>query len=256
MIPYFEQVPAMLRVEPFGAVRFPDHLHTHVEWLYLTGGSVCMRIDGERYVLGPGDLAMAFPGVVHGYENAPGDTACGLLVMFSPALVSDYYALLMRQRPSSPLVRASDELPDIAYAMNAMSSEEDEAVCKAFIQLVLARTISALSLRDAAEIPSHDILKRAIEYLSRNFALDVTLESVSRALGVSKYYLSHLFSDRLHISFRAYINALRMNRAQVMLRSSDMPITRICYDCGFDNQRTFNRVFKEHFGMTPREYRL
>ena len=52
-----------------------------------------------------------------------------------------------------------------------------------------------------------------------------------------------------------YINEHRLNYASAMLECSNEDITSIYLDAGFESQRTFNRVFKDRFRMTPREYR-
>ena len=52
-----------------------------------------------------------------------------------------------------------------------------------------------------------------------------------------------------------YVNGIRLNYAQAMLDGGNESITKICYECGFESQRTFNRVFKERYRVTPREYK-
>ena len=74
-------------------------------------------------------------------------------------------------------------------------------------------------------------------------------------LGVSKYVLSRLFAKTFHCNFVSYVNGVRLNYAISMLDNTSETITNICYDCGFESQRTFNRVFKERYRITPREYR-
>ena len=74
-------------------------------------------------------------------------------------------------------------------------------------------------------------------------------------IGVSKYVLSRIFSKTFHRNFNQYLNDERLNYAIRCLEHSDLSITQICMDSGFDSQRTFNRVFKERYKVTPREYR-
>ena len=52
-----------------------------------------------------------------------------------------------------------------------------------------------------------------------------------------------------------YVNKTRLNLAISYLDNSNISITELCLECGFDSQRTFNRVFKEEYKMSPREYR-
>ena len=51
------------------------------------------------------------------------------------------------------------------------------------------------------------------------------------------------------------MNDIRLNHAVTLLESINETNTNIALDAGFESQRTFNRVFKEKFKMTPREYR-
>jgi AraC-like DNA-binding protein len=74
-------------------------------------------------------------------------------------------------------------------------------------------------------------------------------------MGISRYYLSRTFSEKLQTSFPNYLNSLRVDLAKNLLESGDQDILQICYECGFESQRTFNRVFKNTCGITPREYR-
>ena len=68
-------------------------------------------------------------------------------------------------------------------------------------------------------------------------------------------YVSKIFSDKLRYGFREYINSLRINKARALLAESSLPISEIMYACGFSNQSSFNRVFQEFCGCTPREYK-
>ena len=62
-------------------------------------------------------------------------------------------------------------------------------------------------------------------------------------------------NERLHMGFRAYLNALRIDRARRYLRVTSRPIEEIAAACGFANLRTFDRVFFERCGCTPRDFR-
>ena len=57
------------------------------------------------------------------------------------------------------------------------------------------------------------------------------------------------------MSFNDYINRLRVQAAQDLLRSTDRPVTEVMLEVGFESQSTFNRVFRDIQGITPREYR-
>ena len=64
-----------------------------------------------------------------------------------------------------------------------------------------------------------------------------------------------MFAKTFHCNFSKYLNGVRLNYAVGALENTQDTITNICLECGFESQRTFNRVFKERYKITPREYR-
>lgn len=57
------------------------------------------------------------------------------------------------------------------------------------------------------------------------------------------------------MNFNQYVNKVRLKYATGLLINTDDSVTEVYLDAGFDSQRTFNRVFRESFHMSPREYR-
>lgn len=102
---------------------------------------------------------------------------------------------------------------------------------------------------------SEDFVYKSVEYVAKNFREKISLEQMAYDLGVSKYMLSRLFSKTFHCNFAGYVTGIRLNYVISMLDGTNKSIMKICYDCGFESQRTFNRVFKERYKITPREYR-
>jgi AraC-like DNA-binding protein len=79
---------------------------------------------------------------------------------------------------------------------------------------------------------------------------------LERDLHISKYYISHVMSQKLNIGFNDYVNSLRISSACRLLRKSDRSITEISELVGFNTLRTFNRAFFKQMGVTPSDYRL
>lgn len=252
MRPYFEQQTKRLRLQASGGFSFPEHLHTHAELFYLFEGQAFMLVGGQMHTLCAGDLCIAFPGVVHGYQE--GENARGLMVIFSPDVAPDFAPMLSHFHPNAPLLRREELPEDVMFCMRHMLMHSDEQVQKGYLQVVLAHAMPLLDLTGRTTQVS-DIVYRMLKYLSTHFTEPVTVDSLSRELGVSRSYISHTFSQRLGTNFRTYVNTLRADQACSLLRSADLSVTEIAYECGFETQRTFNRVFSELYQMTPSEYR-
>jgi YesN/AraC family two-component response regulator len=98
-------------------------------------------------------------------------------------------------------------------------------------------------------------LRAVIDYCTRHFTNEISLSSLEEELHLSKYYISHLFNNRIHVHFNHYVNSLRIYEAKRLLRHSDKSITAIGEEAGFGTLRTFNRAFHKQMGCTPGEYR-
>ena len=115
----------------------------------------------------------------------------------------------------------------------------------------------------AARLPLHqnlssdslDLTYQIVHYISNHFRDPLSLDSLSRSLGVSKYYLSHVFSEKMGMSFPEYLQSIRLNCAVSLIAGGEQSITEIAADSGFESQRTFYRAFRARFGITPLQYR-
>ena len=78
---------------------------------------------------------------------------------------------------------------------------------------------------------------------------------LARELNVSENVLSRVINGAFTKSFRKLLNDHRVEEAKLLLRDSDMPVTQILFDVGFNSLASFNRVFKNTTGQAPTEYR-
>jgi AraC-like DNA-binding protein len=74
-------------------------------------------------------------------------------------------------------------------------------------------------------------------------------------LFVSPFALSRVFSGTFHTNFNKYLNNTRLEYVRYLLEYTDQSITEAYENAGFGSQRTFNRAFREHFRMTPKQFR-
>ena len=126
---------------------------------------------------------------------------------------------------------------------------------KAYVHMILAHVFTEMPMIDKNAIGSDDLIYSSVAYVAKNYGSQITLEKMANDLGVSKYVLSRMFAKTFHCNFSKYVNGVRLNNAVTELENSQDSITNICLNCGFESQRTFNRVFKDRYKLTPREYR-
>ena len=93
-------------------------------------------------------------------------------------------------------------------------------------------------------------------YISENYHQQITMQTLSRHLNFSVSTLSHIFKKNCSKSLPEYVEILRLKEAKQLLRESNTAITEISNMLGFCSSNYFSTVFKKHFDITPRQYRL
>ncbi|MCC3868325.1 PocR ligand-binding domain-containing protein [Terrisporobacter mayombei] len=98
-------------------------------------------------------------------------------------------------------------------------------------------------------------LKPAIDYIYKNKSENITVESMAKVCHISQSYFSRLFSKEMGDSFSNYISKLKINWAKELLEDSDMSVSQISDELGFNEPGYFIKIFKKYEGVTPSVYR-
>jgi two-component system response regulator YesN len=100
------------------------------------------------------------------------------------------------------------------------------------------------------------IISQAKEYVTENFCdPDISLIGTAKFVGMSPAHFSTIFAQSTGTSFINYLTAMRVNRAKEMLENSDMKLSAIAMEIGYNEPNYFSHVFKKVEGITPKEYR-
>jgi len=83
----------------------------------------------------------------------------------------------------------------------------------------------------------------------------VTLNQIADQLFISPSYLSRTFKKEEKINFVDYVNRKRIEKAKILLSTTDLTIDAIAYECGYKEPNSFRRFFKQNESMTPSAYR-
>ena len=99
------------------------------------------------------------------------------------------------------------------------------------------------------------LIKQRLQFCADHYREELTVESVAESLGVSRSCVSHIFSCRIGVNFREYINSLRLTEAETLLGNRNYTVTEVANMTGFPTIRTFNRAFRKKHGLSPLAYR-
>ncbi|MGN0164777.1 MAG: helix-turn-helix transcriptional regulator [Lachnospiraceae bacterium] len=98
-------------------------------------------------------------------------------------------------------------------------------------------------------------LAASIRYITSNYNSEINLDAVAETAGYSRTHYSKSFKEFYGISFYDYLLQVRVNTAAKLLTETSISISGIMEAAGFSSSSTFNRVFKQETGYSPREYR-
>jgi AraC family transcriptional regulator of adaptative response / methylphosphotriester-DNA alkyltransferase methyltransferase len=100
-----------------------------------------------------------------------------------------------------------------------------------------------------------DIYRDALAVISREYATDLTVERVARAIGTSRRQLQRVFEEVGGASFRQVLTRVRMKNASVLLRGTDAPVAVVARQVGYSQPAQFAKTFRRLYGDSPSAYR-
>lgn len=255
MLYQIHQVNSPFLTSYFNKLSPMPHIHSHLELIYMEEGASIVSLDNENYLIEKGDLFLSFPNQIHAYHDCC--TVEGYLFIFSSDLFKDFKKLFQTQIPTSPIIKCSQLPKDICNLLMSIRNRNlsectfKKISAKGDLLSLLAEILSQMTFENSPT--ANDSVKSILAYCSENYTQPLTLELLSKELHINKFWISHIFNERLKISFTDFINNLRIEHACTLLERGSA-ITDVAYASGFSSVRTFNRVFSQRMTMSPTAY--
>lgn len=142
-----------------------------------------------------------------------------------------------------------------AFARMLALSRRTLARAKDLAQTALEEAILWANIAAAGDDPLDPRIRKALDYVSREFQRSFSLEEVARASGLSVSRLSHLFKEETGATVRGFVESLRLQHAEQLLRVTSLSVAEVAFACGFEDPFYFSNRFRRQTGVSPREYR-
>ena len=231
--------------------------------LVQTGAQVCTAQSGDIFVLTPGTLhaIRQTESCTMEYENIIFDVE---LLGGAEDLCAEKYLLPLQ---SGRLALPEHITPDEAWypqAADCLKKAEEANRCKQFgyelcIKGALLRFLALLIAQSKALPPAEKAstqrLRAVLQWISAHYSEPVCVADAAALCQCSPNHFMRWFRQMTGQTFIIFLREYRLNAAAEALRTTEDTILSISEQCGFENLSYFNREFKAHFGMTPREYR-
>ena len=236
---------------------FPVHIHNALEVCIMTAGSCRVICENKQYPLQAGDVFISFPNRLHGYEENK-NTERYLLILPVKPYLEMFHKTLTEFVPEDPILSAGtweqlDILPLTRQACKD-ASQASETIMQGYFAVIVGKLLSLLQLRPQRS-DGDNILRSVLLYIHSHYREPVSRTAIARAVGYDESYVSHIFSQVMHMGISRYVNRLRVDDAKSLLSHSEKTVTQIAGELGFGSIRNFNRVFQRETGKRPVEYR-
>lgn len=255
------------------AVNGNQNVHQEAIFGRLKSGDVTLEVSGAVMSLNLNDIFFIAPNNKYKLSGSTDAVANVVSLNFTnpTAVTQDFIpqsiirALMNGHCTTHAVIRNGDAGFETIYnCMNIVTKAETER--QEFFQLLVYAKMYEMfyelfandyvKITDAeTKSKKYRALMRVTNYIDEHYSDGVSLEEVALATGISRYYVSHLFKELMNTTFVGYVNELRLNRAAMLLVTTDSPIIEIASLSGFNNLSNFNRTFKMYFDRTPSAYR-
>jgi two-component system response regulator YesN len=126
---------------------------------------------------------------------------------------------------------------------------------KQWIQLLEQHDALSWAEMPREELQNKDLVDQVISFMENNYMDNIGIGQISEQLKITPNYLSTLFHKKTGINFMTYLKKIRMLRAGELLTDPNIQIHQVAERVGYFSSRHFARLFTEHYGCLPSEYR-
>lgn len=251
---------------------FEFHYHDFDKIIIFLKGNVNYIIEGKSYPLMPYDIILVnhneihrpiidlnvpyeriivylSPGFIDSYKTAEYD----LSQCFQQAANAHSNVLRMHSIEKNSLFRTIQNLEQAS----SNGGYANDLYCQVlFLEFMIQLNRASLKHRlDFLKTPqSNQKILQMMDYINENLTSDITIDHLASQFYLSRFHMMRLFKQETGYTIGTYISHKRLLLAKELL-AKDIPITQICFDCGFKNYSTFSRAYKEFFDEPPRESR-
>lgn len=235
------------------------HYHSLYEIYFLEEGNCTYIIDDKVYNVQAGDIVIIPDSIIH---HTKYDDISHSRILIN--CTGDYIPASIRSGilTGNYLFRNPFVTDDVRKILGKIKNEyilndtfSDEIITchtHSLFYLLLRNNETCVDIDDV-----NKIIEQAVAYIKENFSSNISLSSLARMFSVSPEHFSRLFKKETGLGFSKYLNSLRLQYAEQLLKSADnQNITRVAEICGFEDSNYFSKKFKEAYGISPKKVQM
>lgn len=248
-------------------ISFLAHWHKEIELIYIRGGCARISINDQIFVAREGDLVLCDSGNIHYSDSHDMDNSLDFII-FDPNIVTSLYEKtnFSHSLISANMLTEFDLTDKLIHLINILKTEPKEKM--PYYREIITATLTEFWYQLLRKLPTESSqttqvnkrdtmlydLQQLLSYIDTHYYENLSLSFAADKLGFSESHFSKIFKKLTGINYVNYINLIRIEHAASRIKNTPDKITDIAVDCGFNNIRNFNRVFKSITGLTPTDF--
>lgn len=253
------------------------HLHNRIEIMYVASGSciidALLENEWVKYTLYSGEFVLLDAGIAHSLtikdkemtrilnlemSMMPPINPSGLTVQKFKSSVESFRYFLDNFNGVTKLIDDGYVQKLIVAIHRELQLNSPQKDIDFMIDLYLPQLFVEISRCASSKLhikTSYTYVKKALNYIDRNFCNEISIEEIAREIDIHVIYLHRIFKQNVGMTIVQYINSLRIKRACVIIENTSRPINDVYLEVGFHNRQHFAHTFKLFMGSTPSEYK-
>lgn len=244
------------------------HWHLEYEIIKVLKGTLNIYLNQKEILVKEGDIVIIRDGILHSAE--PEDCTYECIVFNMNMLLKDNFSgMKYIQNLINHNIIINDYFPKSNSNFNKIISNLFKTIKlreDSFELMTLGLLYQLFSYIYKNKMYSQDYqhtqndskkikqLKKVLEVIEESYSSPLTLEDLSRIICMSPKYFCKFFYEMIHRTPIDYLNYYRIECASYQIVTTDLSITDIAYNCGFNDLSYFIKTFKKYKGITPSKY--
>jgi len=236
------------------------HWHRSIEIFAVCSGELEFHIDNRKWHLTSGNFMIVNSNEVHSVDSPlPNET---IVLQIPLKLFEDYFTgeqfIWFSHEPGRRDERFMELIRELYGTYGRKACGYDLKMKSLFYQIMylLVKDYRLMEVDDASVRKNKNLnkLSAITSYMKENYTGDLSLDEVARVFDYSPNYLSRMFRKYAGLTFKSYVQSIRLGYAVKDLDSGRYSITEVAMRNGFSGSRALARAFQKKYGMLPSEY--
>lgn len=248
----------------------PFHYHDFHKIIFFLNGSVDYVIEGKAYTLMPRDMVFVAAGDIH--RPIFGDAAPyeRIIIYISPVFLKKYRRdgddladCIKKSRETESVMRINERSThDLLFHVDKLekNSRRHDFANGLYTEILFVEFMillnRAVMKKELVALPADcdPKIQELLRFINAHLADDLSVDKLAAKVFLSRYHLMRKFKQETGYSLHRYITSKRLLLARELLKT-DIPATKVCYECGFSDYSAFSRAFRNMFKTTPKACR-